>query len=63
MNTNMPCCNATGGIHAADDDHRTGELRISHRLQHFEAVAVLEHEIQGRAVERRGLDLLDRLGT
>jgi len=52
---------AAGGVHAADDDHRTGELRLGHRLQHLHAVAVLEHQVEGHAVEPGRLDLFDRL--
>ena len=52
---------SAGGVHAADDDHRTGEFRLGHRLQHLDAVAVLEHQVEGHAVEAGRADLFDRL--
>jgi hypothetical protein len=59
----MPRRDAASGIHAADDNHGTGKLRIGHGLQHFGTVAVLKHEIERHAVEPRRLDLANCLGT
>ena len=54
-------CNAARGIHSADHDHGASKFCVGKRLEDLRTLPVIEHQIDGHAVEATVLDFCKRL--